>query len=77
MVGEVGLEPTTSTVSEWRSNQSKLLAYLVGETGFEPATSSSQTKRSTRLNYSPIVLHAPLEYHQFHLLLVNIHRGGQ
>ena len=26
---------------------------MVGETGFEPATSWSQTRRATRLRYSP------------------------
>lgn len=29
----------------------------VGLTGFEPATSWSRTKRSTKLSYSPFVLH--------------------
>ncbi len=28
---------------------------MVGETGFEPATSASQTQRSTKLSYSPIL----------------------
>ena len=27
--------------------------YLIGVTGFEPATSWSQTKRSTKLSYTP------------------------
>ena len=30
---------------------------MVGLTGLEPATSSSRTKRSTRLNYNPKVVH--------------------
>ena len=30
---------------------------MVGETGFEPAASASQTRRSTKLSYSPIRKH--------------------
>src|SRR5437867_7794401 len=34
-------------------SEMKFLALLVGVTGFEPATSWSQTRRSTKLSYTP------------------------
>jgi hypothetical protein len=46
MVGVTGFEPATCR----RGDRSK---DMVGVTGFEPATSWSQTRRSTKLSYTP------------------------
>jgi hypothetical protein len=44
---------------------------MVGETGFEPATSWSQTRRATRLRYSPRLV--PLARFQFVARNVRVH----
>lgn len=40
-----------------KKTTAKVAFFMVGLTGLEPATSSSRTKRSTRLNYNPKVVH--------------------
>ena len=46
---------------------------LVGLTGLEPATSSSRTKRSTRLNYNPILFNLPIDSIFFSIIKQNFH----
>ena len=52
MVGTIGLEPTTSTLSRWRSNQAELRAHLYyyrlkATTGVEPVIKVLQTSALT------------------------------
>ena len=55
VVAQAGFEPATVSFRDSRSYQAELLGrILVGVTGFEPTTSWSQTKRSTKLSYTPI-----------------------
>lgn len=41
------------TVFKTVSSSSRIASKMIGETGFEPAISCSQSKRLTRLGYSP------------------------
>ena len=56
MVGIEGLEPSTSSLSETRSNQLsympviEYIVIMVGDAGLELAASWSQTKRSSHLS---------------------------
>ena len=55
MVGVLGFEPRTSSLSGTRSNQLSYTPgrFLVELTGIEPATYSLQSYRSSQLSYSP------------------------
>ena len=46
--------------------------FMVGMTGLEPATSSSRTKRSTRLNYIPLVSTYVCLSHNFFIAIIKI-----
>ena len=55
VVGVLGFEPRTSSLSGTRSNQLSYTPgrFLVELTGIEPATYSLQSYRSSQLSYSP------------------------
>ena len=52
-----GFEPTTSRLTVYRST-TELRGSMVGVTGFEPVTTWTQTMHSTRLNYTPSLVHS-------------------
>ena len=53
LAGKVGLEPTTLALTVRCSAIELYAKKVVGAIGFEPTTFWSQTRRSTKLSYTP------------------------
>ena len=50
-----GLEPATPSLEGWCSIRLSYKRKVVGVEGFEPPTSCSQSRRATRLRYTPTI----------------------